>query len=855
MAPSEPEPSTTSSSAADPDGNLPVSALASSRLLRTAIIIAVLGCVLGLMILPIVAPGQPLRYIGLVSILVTALIAAGLFRYGRLHQAYLVLVWGVWLSISVSTALNGGVRSPVIAAIPITILLGGLLLGYRTALTLSAATAALLIFFGLVADAGVLPLAQRAPPVWRATVLLISVAFSLAIVRYVLTNQAASFAAVRALNRSLAEQLERAEMREAALNERTREHTSLLNAQSKAGVGLFTVRSSRITYANQAFCDLIGYSEKELQAFASSELIGHPDDRARLRNNYLRRSRGEAVETRYIFGLLTKAGERREVELTATHVTDHPSADVLVIITDADQRAKAERALNKSKDMFKQAFDGSPLAIVISRLSDGLYLDVSLGWTAMFGWTRDELLGRTSLDVGIWPSAEARQAWAEQLRTHGRVKDMEASLLNKRRETLVTKMSASVIEVAGEACILVFIQDITEWRKAQASLLLSEERFANVFRTSPVPASIARVADGRFIEINDAFVEQFRRSREDTLGRTSLETGLWGDQSERMTWVTRLQAAGTLRDFETVMYRSDGERRIVAISAVIDNFGGESCVVAYLHDITDHYAAEEAIRTINADLEVRVAARTAELSDANRELEAFAYSISHDLRAPLRGIDGFSRLLEEDYGNRLDETGLEYLDRIRRAANRMGTLINDLLELSRVSRQAMHWQTVDLSAIAHETTRTLVDTTPERKVSVHIEPGCMVQGDPQLLQSVLENLIGNAWKYSSKTENAAIEFASTRVGDGATAFYVRDNGAGFDMAYASWLFTPFQRLHSADEFEGSGIGLASAARIIKRHGGRIWAEASPGTGACFYFTLSSTPTIATELIQTGSQQN
>ena len=863
--PDHPSPPSSSPLSSVSDGEVPIAEVASAKLLRAGIIIAICGCLLGLILLPLLAPGQSLRYVGLVAILIVALGAEALFRAGRIRHAYIALVWGIWAAIIASSAINGGVRSPVVTAIPVTILLGGLLLGYRTALALTAATVAVLVFFGLTADTGLLPSAARAHPFWRATVLLISVAFALAIVRYVLTNQAANYAALHDLNRNLAEQLALAQLREAQLVERTHEYTTLLDAQSQAGIGLFTVRDDRITFANQAFCELIGYTQEELLAFESSELIAHPDERAQIRANYLRRRQGESFESRYEVSMLTKTGERRVCEVTATRVTDHPSADVLAIVVDNEHQARAEAELTKSKEMFRKAFTSSPLAITISRLEDGLYLDVNPGWEKIFGWSRDELIGVTAVQVGIWPSLEARQAWVGRLRQQGHVSDMETTLLNKQRDTLIATLSATVIDVGGEPCVLVFIQDITQWRQAQASLRLSEERFSNVFRTSPVPASIARIADGHFIEINDAFVEQFGRSREDTLGRTSLETGQWGSRVERMEWISRLKAAGTLRDFETVMYRADGTARAVSISAALGDFGGEQCIIAYIYDITDKRAAEEAILTINAELEKRVAARTTELSETNRELEAFAYSISHDLRAPLRGIDGFSRLLESDYGRQLDDTGREYLDRIRRAAQRMGTLINDLLELSRVSRQAMKQQPVNLSAIANEVIRTLVETDPTRKVSIHITPDCLAQGDPPLLQSVMENLLGNAWKYSRKNPDARIEFGTlalhrapdaaadasnaseTRVdaGDdvasGQTAFFVRDNGAGFDMAYATWLFTPFQRLHGIDEFEGSGIGLASAARIIGRHGGRIWAEAAPDKGACFYFTLPPLP--------------
>ena len=246
--------------------------------------------------------------------------------------------------------------------------------------------------------------------------------------------------------------------------------------------------------------------------------------------------------------------------------------------------------------------------------------------------------------------------------------------------------------------------------------------------------------------------------------------------------------------------------------------------------------AEAAIRQLNADLEERVKRRTAELTEANRELESFAYSISHDLRAPLRGIDGFSRLLQEEYGDRLDVQGSEYLVRVRRATQRLGTLIDDLLELSRVSRREMRRVRVDLSTLVAEIADDLRRAEPERVVDVHIEPHCATEGDPQLLRVLLENLVGNAWKYSRDNRVARIEFGSETTA-GEIRYFVRDNGVGFDMAYVDKLFGPFQRLHNPAEFEGSGIGLASAARVVRRHGGLIWAESRVGEGAVFRFTL------------------
>ncbi len=257
-----------------------------------------------------------------------------------------------------------------------------------------------------------------------------------------------------------------------------------------------------------------------------------------------------------------------------------------------------------------------------------------------------------------------------------------------------------------------------------------------------------------------------------------------------------------------------------------------------------------ALRGSKAELEQRVADRTRELEDrnealrrnaaellaANTELDAFAYSVSHDLRAPLRSIDGFSQVLLEDYASRLDEAGRDSLQRVRGASQRMAVLIDDLLKLARVTRAEMRTEPVDLSAMARDIVTQLRQTAPERPVEFAIAPGLNVQGDSRLLRVVLDNLLRNSWKYTGNRPQARIEFAAVRE-NGERVFMVRDNGAGFDMKYADKLFGVFQRLHSSSEFEGTGVGLATVRRIITRHGGRIWAEGKVDRGATFYFTL------------------
>lgn len=237
-------------------------------------------------------------------------------------------------------------------------------------------------------------------------------------------------------------------------------------------------------------------------------------------------------------------------------------------------------------------------------------------------------------------------------------------------------------------------------------------------------------------------------------------------------------------------------------------------------------------------LEARVRARTSELAAVNEELEMFAFSVSHDLRAPLRGMTGFSQALLEDYSDKLDDTGKDYLNRISAAGNRMGRLIDDLLKLSRVTRTEIKKGNVDMSELARGIADQLRRTEPDRSVEFDIQRDIVVVGDEVLLGTVLENLIGNAWKYSSKKDHARIEIGVENDGAVETIF-VRDNGDGFDMAHVDKLFKPFQRLHREAEFEGTGVGLASVANIVRRHGGRVWAEGRPGEGATMRFTLGT----------------
>ena len=313
---------------------------------------------------------------------------------------------------------------------------------------------------------------------------------------------------------------------------------------------------------------------------------------------------------------------------------------------------------------------------------------------------------------------------------------------------------------------------------------------------------------------------------QDTINLTKEEIiELWNNWQEGYNYVS-----------EAEHKRKDGSIFPVQVTTGVVRIENNNYLLAFVQDITELKKREAEIHKLNVELEQRVKERTMELEAVNKELESFAYSISHDFRTPLRALNAFSASLTEKYNEQLDEQGLHYLNRINKASLYMSALVDDLLKLSRITRTAVKQQVVDISQVAEEVIKDLQEAEPERLVTAAIEPGLSAKGDFSLLKAALENLLENAWKFSSREAQAKIEVGRTVLA-GEEVFFVRDNGVGFNMAYADKLFSPFQRLHGVDEFPGTGIGLATVQRIVSRHGGRIWAESEVGKGATFYFAL------------------
>ena len=341
---------------------------------------------------------------------------------------------------------------------------------------------------------------------------------------------------------------------------------------------------------------------------------------------------------------------------------------------------------------------------------------------------------------------------------------------------------------------------------------------------------------GIIVRINETELAWLGYSRDEVVGKFTLADLITPASMKLMADnFVLLKDRGWTKNLEFEMRRKDGSTFYSLLSATaIKNADGKFVRSrSTMFDITDHKRAEAEIHRLNTDLR----RRAVELDAVNHELEAFSYSVSHDLRAPLRSLHGFSTALLEDYADIVDEQGKDYLHRIRNAAQRMAILIDDLLNLSRITRAELNRKTVDLSELARAVVDELVAGQPERTVRVEIQPELTVEADPHLLRAALANLIGNAWKFTAKQPDATIMVGAHDNSD-ERVFFVRDNGAGFDMTYAHKLFGAFQRLHHVDEFEGTGIGLATVQRIIHRHGGHIWAEGAVDQGATFYFTLT-----------------
>jgi PAS domain S-box-containing protein len=614
--------------------------------------------------------------------------------------------------------------------------------------------------------------------------------------------------------------------------------------------------NSIVTSWNDAAERIFGYSAHEMVGRPITLIIpaGRQDEEEQILSKIRRGERVEHFETER----LSKLGGPVSVSVTVSPIKDSHGRVIGAskVARDISGRKQVENELRDSEERFRLLVDGVHEYAIILLDRAGTVVSWNAGAERLKGYKTEEIIGR-SFSAFYPPEEVAEGKPARELKRAAEQGQWEDEGWRVRVDgtrfwanVLITALKDDNGNLRGFSKLT---RDITERKQAEEALLKAGALQRAIFNSANF-SSIATDAKG--------VIQIFNVGAERMLGYTAGEVMnkiTPADISDPQEVIARAQALslqlGTpitpgfealvfkasrgIEDiYELTYIRKNGSRfpAVVSVTALRD---AQDAIIGYLligTDNTERKLAADEIRQLHIELEKRVVERTAQLLTANRELDSFAYSVSHDLRAPLRSLDGFSQALLEDYADKLDDHGKNYLGRIRAGSQRMGQLIDDLLNLSRVSRGELSREPVDLSKMARDVAEELRATAPGRDAEFVVADGLIAKTDPRLLRIVLTNLLGNAWKFTAKTSRARIEFGCSTE-NGGNEYFTRDNGAGFDAAYSSKLFGAFQRLHAAKDFPGTGIGLATVHRIIQRQGGRVWAEGKVGQGATFHFTL------------------
>lgn len=586
----------------------------------------------------------------------------------------------------------------------------------------------------------------------------------------------------------------------------------------------------RFLRVNRKLCEILGYAESELLEMTTTGLTAAEDMESTRQINlglmsgelshYSRRKRYRRKDGRIIWVNLSVSRLDEDAQ-------DGRICYLLSVIQDITEQVESEARMIESEARYRQIFALAPLPMYLRDEESLQFIDVNKACHEMYGYTRDEMLEMSLIDIQT-PAGRERYLLTPFARPMGAVERLEKQHARRDGGLIDVEIHSYPTLLAGRKVRLVLIRDMTEQLIMERLLRDNEARLRAI--ADNVPAVIAFFdAERRLQYSNFAFDRWFGPAEGGEVAVTSGEDGL-------MPFLERALLGEEVTTERTLDTRAG--QRVVRLTLIPHQTDVGLIEGAYLmgYDLTDFRHAEAEVRYLNAELEQRVEQRTRALAAANRELESFSYSVSHDLRAPLRTIDGFSQILIDEYADVLDEAGKGYLERVRAGSQRMAKLIDDLLELARVTRRDLKIRPCDLSAMAREIVCELRTSDPERAVRAHVTDRMQVAADEGLLRIALDNLLRNAWKFTGLEAEAVIEVGFVDA-DGARTFFVRDNGVGFDMAYVDKLFGAFQRLHSETEFQGTGIGLALVQRVIRRHGGQVWAEAEPDRGATFYFSM------------------
>ncbi len=585
----------------------------------------------------------------------------------------------------------------------------------------------------------------------------------------------------------------------------------------------------RFLEVNRVACERLGYTREEMLRMTPLD-IDAPDSAVDVNVIGARVRAGETVTFEQIH--VAKDGRRIPVEIRAQKFELGGRVHVLSLVRDVTERKHAEEALarenERSQSFLRAASDGIHILD-----ADGYVLEASDSFGRMLGYTREELIGsHVSLWDAQWSSEELKTKIEEQI-ARQKYSLFETRHRRKDGKVLDVEITTHPLELDGQPVLFNSARDVSERKRAQAE----RDRFAAIVAHSS-DAIVSRDLDWNITSWNASAERLFGYTAQELIGQK-----MWlfipperEDEAHRHDEL--LHRGEPVVGIETVRIAKDGKRVEVSLnlSPIRNEHGELTGVSLIMRDISERKRVEGELELYRQQLEQLVARRTADLERANRELESFSYSVSHDLRAPLRAINGFAHMLLETEGESVSAKGREHLDRVMRNAGKMGHLIDDILMFSRVSRAELRMGEVDMHALARASLADLKDEYPTTQVRIGALPPAA--GDQHLLKQVFSNLINNAFTYSSRKEAPEVQIGAQQQ-DGETVYFVKDNGAGFDMQHAGQLFGVFRRMHTDAEFPGTGVGLAIVKHILERHGGRVWAEAAVGEGATFYFTVKS----------------
>lgn len=600
-----------------------------------------------------------------------------------------------------------------------------------------------------------------------------------------------------------------------------------------------------VLYISPAYETVWGKSCESLIANPLSWLESvHPDDLTQVKEDLRNKiESGVTTPVSYEYRIIRPDKSMRWISARAYPIynRDGEFYRVAGIAEDVTERRQAELAFEESSRMLTLILDTVPTRVFWKDRNS-----VFLGCNQLFASdaglrSPEKIIGKTDFDFNWREQAESYQHDDNKVMTSGQAKiGYEEPQTTPAGDLIwletskipLTDRNGTIIGILG------IYSEVTARKQAEDALAKSKAEFEAIFN-SISDACIYADETRHIVMVNPAVSLLFGYAPEELIGKkTEMIYADKADFEEQGKRQFNKETSVKNANYEMRYRRKDGSTFIgdtlgTKVFDAQDNFLG---MLAIIRDVTERYEAEVELHKHRYRLEELVKERTQEYENINKELEAFSYSVSHDLRAPLRAIDGFSEALREDYEELLDTTGKEYIQRVRGAAQRMSLLIDDLLHLSRVSRSEMEMHEVDLSQVVTESIQRHMESYPGKDIIYNVKPELKVKADKRLLEVVINNLIDNAIKYSQNKKQSVIEFGCQQ-NNGDRVFFMKDNGAGFDMRYVRKLFTPFQRLHNPAEFEGTGVGLATVKRIITRHGGRVWAEAEEGKGATFHFTL------------------